>query len=63
MSTRTVTSQDGRYQYQLQRWWNTRRPPAVFVTLHPTLTRDDVLACLAYSARLMKHHYSVQAVA
>ena len=30
---------------------------------YPTLTRDDVLACLAYSARLMKHHYSVQAVA
>lgn len=29
---------------------------------YPTLTRDDVLACLAYSARLMKHH-SVQAVA
>lgn len=41
MSTRTVTSQDGRYQYQLQRWWDTSRPPAVFVTLHPTLTRDD----------------------
>ena len=30
---------------------------------YPTLTRDDVLACLAYSARLMKHHYSVLAVA
>lgn len=30
---------------------------------YPTLTRDDVLACLAYSARLMKHHFSVQAVA
>jgi uncharacterized protein (DUF433 family) len=30
---------------------------------YPTLTRDDVLACLGYSARLMKHHYSVQAVA
>lgn len=30
---------------------------------YPALTRDDVLACLAYSARLMKHHYSVQAVA
>lgn len=30
---------------------------------YPTLTRDDVLACLDYSARLMKHHYSVQAVA
>ena len=30
---------------------------------YPTLTRDDVLACLAYSARMMKHHFSVQAVA
>ena len=30
---------------------------------YPTLTRDDVLACLAYSARLLGHHYSVQAVA
>lgn len=30
---------------------------------YPTLTRDDVLACLAYSARLLKHHFSVQAVA
>lgn len=30
---------------------------------YPTLTREDVLACLAYSARLMQHHYSVQAVA
>ena len=30
---------------------------------YPTLTRDDVLACLAYSARLLKHHYSVQSVA
>jgi uncharacterized protein (DUF433 family) len=33
------------------------------LAVYPTLTRDDVLACLAYSARLMKHHYSVQAVA
>jgi uncharacterized protein (DUF433 family) len=30
---------------------------------YPSLTRDDVLACLAYSARLLGHHYSVQAVA
>lgn len=30
---------------------------------YPTLTRDDVLACLAYSARLLKHHLSVRAVA
>lgn len=30
---------------------------------YPTLTRDDVLACLAYSARLLRHHFSVQAVA
>ena len=30
---------------------------------YPTLAREDVLACLAYSARLMKHHFSLQAVA
>ncbi len=30
---------------------------------YPTLSRSDVLACLAWSARLMTHHYSVQAVA
>jgi uncharacterized protein (DUF433 family) len=30
---------------------------------YPTLVREDVLACLAYSARLMKHHFSLQAVA
>ena len=30
---------------------------------YPSLTREDVLACLDYSARLMKHHFSVQAVA
>jgi uncharacterized protein (DUF433 family) len=30
---------------------------------YPSLFREDVLACLAYSARLMKHHFSVQAVA
>ena len=30
---------------------------------YPTLTRDDVLACLAYSARLLKNHFSVEAVA
>ena len=30
---------------------------------YPSLTRDDVLACLAYSARLLKHHFAVQAVA
>jgi uncharacterized protein (DUF433 family) len=30
---------------------------------YPSLLREDVLACLAYSARLMKHHFSVQAVA
>ena len=29
----------------------------------PSLSREDVLACLAYSARLMKHHFSLQAVA
>jgi uncharacterized protein (DUF433 family) len=30
---------------------------------YPALSREDVLACLAYSARLMKHHFSLQAVA
>lgn len=30
---------------------------------YPTLTRQDVLACLAYSARLLKHHFTLQAVA
>lgn len=30
---------------------------------YPTLNRDDVLACLASSARLMGHRYSLQAVA
>ncbi len=30
---------------------------------YPTLRREDVLACLAYSARLMKHHFTFEAVA
>ena len=30
---------------------------------YPSLSREDVLACLAYSARLMGHHFTVQAVA
>lgn len=30
---------------------------------YPTLTREDVLACIAYSAQLMKHHFTLQAVA
>ncbi len=30
---------------------------------YPSLSREDVLACLAYSARLMKHHFSLEAVA
>jgi uncharacterized protein (DUF433 family) len=30
---------------------------------YPTLSREDVLACLAYSAKLMRHHFSVQALA
>ena len=29
----------------------------------PTLAREDVLACLVYSAKLLKHHFSVQSVA
>jgi uncharacterized protein (DUF433 family) len=30
---------------------------------YPTLSREDVLGCLAYSAQLMKHHFTLQAVA
>jgi uncharacterized protein (DUF433 family) len=30
---------------------------------YPTLTREDVLACLAFSAELVGHHYSVRGVA
>ena len=30
---------------------------------YPALSREDVLACLAYSAQLMKHHFTLQAVA
>jgi uncharacterized protein (DUF433 family) len=33
------------------------------VAAFPALSREDVLACLEYSARLMKHHFTVQAVA
>jgi len=29
---------------------------------YPSLSREDVLACLAYSARLMKCHFSIEAV-
>jgi uncharacterized protein (DUF433 family) len=30
---------------------------------YPTLSREDVLACLAFSSSLLKHHFSVEAVA
>ncbi len=30
---------------------------------YPSLSREDVLACLAYAADLMNQHFSVQAVA
>lgn len=30
---------------------------------YPTLTRDDVLACLRYSSRLMGNHFVVEKVA
>jgi uncharacterized protein (DUF433 family) len=30
---------------------------------YPTLTREDVLGCLALSSALMKHHFSMQEVA
>ena len=29
---------------------------------YPSLSREDVLECLAYSVRLMKNHSSVQAI-
>jgi uncharacterized protein (DUF433 family) len=30
---------------------------------YPTLVREDILACLALSSSLMKHHYSLEEVA
>ena len=30
---------------------------------YTSLSREDILACLAYSARLMAHHFSVEAIA
>jgi uncharacterized protein (DUF433 family) len=30
---------------------------------YPSLTRDDVLACLRFSAGMMNHHFRVQEVA
>jgi uncharacterized protein (DUF433 family) len=30
---------------------------------YPSLCREDVLACLEYSAKLLRHRFSVQAVA
>ncbi len=30
---------------------------------YPSLAREDVLACLAFSVQIMKHHFTVQAVA
>lgn len=30
---------------------------------YPTLKREDVLACLAFSSALMKHHYSLLGIA
>lgn len=30
---------------------------------YPSLTREDVLACLSFSSSLMKHHYSLREVA
>ena len=30
---------------------------------YPSLTRKDVLACIGLSSELMKHHFSLQAVA
>ena len=30
---------------------------------YPRLTKDDILACIALSSSLMKHHFSLQEVA
>ena len=30
---------------------------------YPSLSREDVLACIALSSELMKHHFSLQRVA
>jgi uncharacterized protein (DUF433 family) len=30
---------------------------------YPSLTREDILACLGFSSLLMKHHYSLKEVA
>jgi uncharacterized protein (DUF433 family) len=30
---------------------------------YPSLTREDVLACIRFSAEVMNHRYSIQAVA
>jgi uncharacterized protein (DUF433 family) len=30
---------------------------------YPTITRDDVLACLKFAVEILNHNYSVQAVA
>ena len=30
---------------------------------YPSLTREDVLACIGFSSELMKHHFSLQEVA
>ena len=30
---------------------------------YPSLSREDVLACIGLSSNLMKHHFSLQAVA
>ncbi len=29
---------------------------------YPSLSKEDVLACLGYSARLMKHHFTIEAL-
>ncbi len=30
---------------------------------YPSLSREDVIACIGYSSSLMKHHFSLQEVA
>ncbi len=30
---------------------------------YPSLTKDDILACIGFSSELMKHHFSLQEIA
>lgn len=42
MIARAVLSADGLYRYQLQRWWDESRPPAVVAMLNPSTADAQV---------------------